>query len=373
MEKNNTIDAFFAILRAGLWERDVSLSEFGKIDYDTILQLAEEQAVVGIITAGFKHVKDVIPPQDFFLKLLGQTLLIEQRNKGMNLFIGNIVERMRENGIRSILLKGQGVAQCYERPLWRLSGDIDLFFDDSNYNSAKKLLLPLATNVEKEYAYSKHLGLTIDGWEVELHGTLHCELWKGIDDVLNEVQSGAFDSRDDRIWMNGYTQIPLLRADEDVVYIFSHIFQHFFKGGMGLRQVCDWCRLLWVYMEKLSHKLLVSWIRKAGLMSEWKALGAFAVEYLGMPVEAMPLYSPETKWKQKAAKILVNLIRSGNMGHNMDPSFRNDLCFLKRKILRLGYVTVYAMRNGSIFPADSIKVWWNEIKSGLRTLLMKEW
>mgnify|MGYP007016824113 CR=1 FL=1 len=33
-----------------------------------------------------------------------------------------------------------------------------------------------------------------------------------------------------------------------------------------------------------------------GLMSEWKAFGAYAVEFLGMPVEALPLYSADAKW-----------------------------------------------------------------------------
>ena len=33
-----------------------------------------------------------------------------------------------------------------------------------------------------------------------------------------------------------------------------------------------------------------------GLMSEWKAFAAVAVDWLGMPVEAIPLYSSNRKW-----------------------------------------------------------------------------
>lgn len=42
------------------------------------------------------------------------------------------------------------------------------------------------------------------------------------------------------------------RAEEDVVYVFAHILQHFFKGGIGLRQICDWCRLLYTYRDSLN-------------------------------------------------------------------------------------------------------------------------
>lgn len=33
-----------------------------------------------------------------------------------------------------------------------------------------------------------------------------------------------------------------------------------------------------------------------GALGEWRAFAALAVEYLGMPVEAMPLYSPSARW-----------------------------------------------------------------------------
>ena len=103
--------------------------------------------------------------------------------------------------------------------------------------------------------------------------------------------------------MNGKTQVFLPGYDCDAIYVFTHILQHFYKGGIGLRQVCDWCRLLWTFKDKLNLELLESQIRKAGLMSEWKAFGVFAVEYLGMPKEAMPFYSDSPKWSIKAKRI----------------------------------------------------------------------
>ena len=74
------------------------------------------------------------------------------------------LNRLRDQDVYTLLVKGQGIAQCYERPLWRASGDIELLLSTNNYEKAKELLIPLATDVEIEYSHFKHQGMTINGW-----------------------------------------------------------------------------------------------------------------------------------------------------------------------------------------------------------------
>ena len=112
VKKNNTIGAFFALLRAGLWEKDVCLVEYGKIDFGEIYHLAEEQSVVGLVAAGIEHVVDIKVPQEIALLFVGQTLQIEQRNSAMNSFIGQLIGKMKAADIYTLLVKGQGIAQC---------------------------------------------------------------------------------------------------------------------------------------------------------------------------------------------------------------------------------------------------------------------
>ena len=139
---NNSFNTFFSLLRAGLWESEANLSQYGEIDFARILKLAEDQSVVGIVTAGLERVQDVKVPQEIVLQFVGRTLQVEQRNNEMNYFVGQLVEKMRLNGIYVILVKGQGIAQCYERPIWRECGDIDLLLSEDNYEKTKGFLLP---------------------------------------------------------------------------------------------------------------------------------------------------------------------------------------------------------------------------------------
>ena len=331
MVTENNCKAFLELVRTGLWEKEARLLPFGKVDYEAVMRLAEEQSVVGLVTAGLEHVTDVKVEQEVLLQFIGSALQIEQQNTNMNVFIGRLVERMREAGVYALLVKGQGIGQCYERPLWRASGDVDLFLSEDNYLKAFAFLQPLASHVEKEHKFNKHIALTIDSWEVELHGSLRGGLWNDMDKVLDEVQSAVFYDGRVRTWKNGKTPVFLPRADEDVVYVFAHILEHFFYGGIGLRQICDLCRLLWRYQSELDIRLLETRIRQMRAMTEWKAFGALAVEYLGMPVETMPFY--DARYKTKGERILEFVMNVGNFGHNRDMSYKAERPFMVRMLI----------------------------------------
>ena len=150
MKIDKNCEAFLTLLKAGLWETETRLSMYDNLDFNDVYRLAEEQSVVGVVAAGLEHVIDLKAPRDLLLKFAGQTLQLEQRNLAMNKFIGEIISQMRNVGIYSLLVKGQGNAQCYERPLWRTCGDVDLLLSDNNLCAAKNYLSPLASHVDKE-------------------------------------------------------------------------------------------------------------------------------------------------------------------------------------------------------------------------------
>ena len=372
MSLDKNTQAFIELVRAGLWENEVRFEQYGKIDFEEIYRLAGEQSVVGLVTAGFEHIQDVKAPQEIVLQCIGESLQLEQTNKEMNQFIAELIVKMRNADIYTLLVKGQGIAQCYERPLWRSSGDVDLFLSDDNYKRAKELLIPLASDVENEYAREKHQGMTIGGYVVELHGTLYSGLSSKIEKGLDEIKKAVFFEGEVRTWTNCGLQVFLLKADEDVVYVFTHMLQHFFKEGLGLRQVCDWCRLLWTYKDSLNHGLLESRIKRMGLLSEWKAFGTFVVEYLGMPSEAMPFYSAEAKWKKKATRICDFILEVGNMGHNRDMSHFENYPYLIRKMCSMGRKCGDLIRHAMIFPKDSLRFFPRIMVNGLQSVVRGE-
>lgn len=372
MNTPHTEEAFFALLRAGLWEDDVRLLPYGAIDLAAILDMAKGQAVVGLVAAGLEHIADAKPPKSDVMPFVVHTFMLEQRNQAMNRFIGVATEKMRKAGIETLLVKGQAVAQCYERPLWRVSGDVDLFMSDDNYVKAKRFLTPLASSVEEEHVREKHLALTLDSWEVELHARLYCGISPRIDRELDDVYADSFGGGNVRTWDNNGVQVLLLAVENDVFYVFTHIMQHFYKGGIGLRQICDWCRLMWTYRHTMDLHKLEARLRRAGLMTSWRAFAAFAVGWLGMEPSAVPFYSDEPRWRRKAARIKDFVVMSGNFGHNRDNTYYGKYPYVVRKAFSLARRMGDVVRHARIFPADALRFMPTIVLHGVRSALRGE-
>lgn len=366
---DNSIKSFFELVRAGLWEKEARLSVFDNIDFTTVYKIAEEQSVIGLVAAGLEHVCDVKIPQEVALRFVGSALQLEQRNLSMNGFIANLIEKLRDYDIYSLLIKGQGIAQCYERPLWRAAGDVDLLLSDVNYKKAKPILASMSSVVDEEDRVRKHIEFNIEKWSVELHGTLRSGLWSKMDKGIDDLQKSVFYHGNVRSWINGCTSVFLLRADEDVVFVFTHILQHFFRGGIGLRQICDWCRVIWTYRESLNYELLEYRLRKMGIMSEWKAFAYLAVNILGMPENSMPFYSSSMKWKRKSDSVLEMVLEAGNFGHNRDMSYISSRSYFIRKCISFRLLVSDSFRRLLIFPIDSVKAWNRRVFDSLDSLI----
>lgn len=381
MQLDNNHYAFFALVRAGLWSdvesTDLQNQGFAEpVDWEKVYQLAEEQSVIGVVLQGIEWCKEHYPAfvaslsQELLLQWIGEVQLIEQQNKAMNEFVSWLIEKLRKEDVYEILVKGQGIAQCYNRPLWRASGDVDLLLSESNYDKAKKVLLPLATDVEQELTLFKHIGMTINGsFMVELHGTLHCRLSSRVDRGIDEAQRNVFFNGNVRSWHNGTTQVFLPGVDDDVIFLFTHVLKHFYQGGVGVRQICDLSRFLWTYRKKLDVQLLEKRLQSMGIASEWKAFATYMVDLLGIPVDAMPLYSSQKKWSRKAEKINRFIIEVGNFGHNRDCSYSRKYPLVTRKAISLWRRTADSTRHFFIFPMNSIRVWLHVLTTGITVVI----
>lgn len=307
---------FFELLRAGLWEKEACLAPYEKVDYQEVMRLAEEQSVMGLVTACMEQVVDKKVPKVELLQFIGNTLQIEERNKAMNSFIGVIIEQLRKEKIYAVLVKGQGIAQCYERPLWRTSGDVDLLLDADNYEEAKVFFAKSVSSIEQEEFVAKHIGFTVDPWLVELHGHMYFGLSQRANKVVQEVENEILHLGGVRVWNNDGVDVHLPNADNDIIIDFTHFLGHFCFGGIGLRQLCDMCRLLWTYRGKIMKWQLNSRLKEMGLMSEWKVFAAVAVDWLGMSAEAMPFYDSSKCYKRRAKRVVARILRVGDMGQN---------------------------------------------------------
>lgn len=371
---SNTEKAFLVLVRAGLWEdlkfKDESLKfkDFGSADWDAVLLLAREQSVVGLMAAGLEHVKDVQVPHGWAFQVVRKALSLEQKNRNKNVFVNELTGELEGEGIRAVMVKGQGLAQCYKRPLWRASGDIDLYLDEDDFQKAKAFFRPRVNKFDPDNDYTRHINMTYKGWVVEIHANQHSRLSARTDRVLDEVHRDIFYKGGVRIWDNGGKAVTLPSADNDAILVFTHFLHHFYNGGIGLRQICDWCRLLYTYRESLNYGLLESRIRQMGLLTEWKAFYNLACKYLGMPDLDPRFMVHDSRLDKKAERIMDFIVEVGNFGHNRDTSYYKKYPFVVRKAISFGVRMKDVLRHARIFPADSLRFMLNMMRYSFRAV-----
>ena len=361
---SNSIEAFFLLVRAGLFGRTEGIEDFlpDGVDWAEVYQLAKEQSAIGLVAEGIgifqkewlKTHDSALVPRQWTKRLASDTLRMEQRNMSMNTFVAKLIGGLKKRGIYALLLKGQGVAQCYENPLRRVCGDVDLLLSEDDYQKAKDYLPQFASFSKAGNEYKKDFAMKIGKWVIELHGSLRCGFSSCIDRELDKVCHETFYGGDVRSWMNEDVQVFMLGKENEVFYVFVHFLNHFYKSGVGIRQICDWCRLLWTFRDSLDINALEARLKKMKLMSEWRVFGMFAVEYLGMPKEAIPFYCEDIKWKRKAKQILTFILKTGNMGYNRKGKGNVD-SYLTRKIKSSRIRLCDLANHFTIFPMDTLR------------------
>ena len=98
------------------------------------------------------------------------------------------------------------------------------------------------------------------------------------------------------------------------------------------------------------------------------------MDYLGMPVEAMPFLNSSNvqeikKFKRKAARVMEFVLETGNFGHNRDYSYQKRYPYVVFKAISLWKHLKDGAFFFSIFPLDSIKVTWRRMVVGVSVVL----
>ncbi|MBR2135166.1 MAG: nucleotidyltransferase family protein, partial [Bacteroidales bacterium] len=266
-----TVRAFLALTAAGLWgegrtgaslgvkESGQNAVDWKEVDWDAVMQLAREQALVGILASAFDTGEggSVAPGLGFKLQevlsreqrkaFAIKVYSLEQNNQKQSEFIGRLVQWLETNGISPVLLKGHGVANSYRIPERRTPGDIDLLFQSAEYEKAKQLLSPKAVKVMQEGKYEKQLQMFFGKAIVELHGTMRVSLSKKIDSYLDSEMERMFtggdfmhlscihsdDTSGEQVQVQEI-QVRIPPVQLHAVYVFLHILEHLFHNGIGL-------------------------------------------------------------------------------------------------------------------------------------------
>ena len=127
------IGLFFELIQVALGIRSSLSSAPIEEEWQTAYQLAEKHALIGMLFSAIEKLnekeKTAMPPMPLFYRWMGEVLNTETQNQRLNEAAEHLTRIFKNGGLRSCVLKGQGIARLYPQPLRRQPGDIDLWVE----------------------------------------------------------------------------------------------------------------------------------------------------------------------------------------------------------------------------------------------------
>lgn len=294
-------DAFFELLKAGLWG-DVPDPAFfeplGEKGWNELYRLVKVQAVTGVCFSSLEQLPpEVCPPRKLYLSWFAQAECIRQNNVKMrNTYIGLNV-RFEQAGICPVLMKGLGVASYYPVPDLRMTGDIDLYIPEK-YEEA----VGLVESWGYEVTYMpQHDKFQYNGFWIELHHSL-----------INP--SVSFDVPDKTAYVADDTTRYLIPDKEaNALLLLTHAAKHLYGMGVGFRHLCDWTLFLKYNDAEIDFDYVWDRIRKTRLERFVVEFTALAVDCLGLDISIAERWMNGSQEKFKK-RLSEDMLSNGDCG-----------------------------------------------------------
>lgn len=343
--------AFWELLKAGLWGRQpVLAAKLSDEEWAEVMKHAKRQSLQGILFDGMLRLpEDWQPQEEIRMKWFCRVNKIEQSNRKLNHVLVEFIDKLQEQGIPSLLLKGQSYATLYPQPLHRQCGDIDLYIGPNHYKSACQWAKEWNLIGSKDEEGFRHQQITVDGINIDLHrvaiefpNPLKHKRFREWSDRMLESSTSTF------VPTTESQPIHIPELEYNMIFVFYHLLSHYFVSGIGLRQFCDWARMLHVSKSEIDYNRLEKDINDYGLMNAWQVFGYILVHQLGLPLEEFPFYKDTRK---KSANLLEDILEQGNFGHYAEKQRPNASNYVLRRGKRFVFRTKRYIQTMRLFPS----------------------
>jgi hypothetical protein len=379
----NDIDRFFALLRFSIGTAE-ECPKMSVAEWKRMYDISKKQALTGITGTALMNVQDVLTDvdnqdmetfEDLIMSWMGDVMKISRRNKKVNHDVVELFANLENKGLQCCLLKGQGNALMYPRPDSRISGDIDVWVrvEDPPQSSQGRekeregeidriIKLVKQEKPDSKATYHHIDAKDINGTPVEVHYRPQFMFGKRHNRAL---QSYFLEQADyqfgHKVSLDGH-KIAMPTPEFNACFQLSHIFNHLFHEGIGLRQIVDYYYVL-VTLHKegnksLDHNQWESLFQRLGLFGIGRALMWILVHKLGMD-ESLAIVGQD---ERRGRFVLNEILTGGNFGKYDARNARYGKSPLGKNLQRLAR----DIRLVKYFPTESLSeplfrlrhAWW---------------
>lgn len=342
MNQNQVL--LLSLLRAALFGEKLDASAFAEANWKQILRLADIQTVSSLALDGMGMLPTsaLRMPLGEKLSHIGKLQRLEQVNMLHRCVIVKIDQTLKSEGIPVVFMKGQTTALRYPNPLHRTPGDIDFVVNPKDFKKTMEVLEKIG-KVDHDLVHEHHGMAWVDGVTVEPHYKVHNYQSPSTDYAMQEMFASVFPSELSSADMDGYA-VPVFPPTFESVFLISHMVNHVYEEGLGLRQVIDYAMFLSSCADKIDWLQHHEYLHQMRMERAWRIFTCICVDYLGMslPSQVEPFSHQEKVW---AEKMMTDIMRVGNFGrgeyifqHRGFIDAFNNYCWVAKRCWNLGFV-----------------------------------
>lgn len=340
---------FLRLLRAGLWDKPVSYdNSLSRVNWDTIATMIKQQTVGGIIASPIMSLMIKVRIPSSLVAMLNTYIAMNMKNNfQLNALVVEVLDYLKREGFRPILLKGQSLAALYHSPNLRQAGDIDLYIGEKDYEASIESIKRLVNDsvaIQRSEKNDKHFEIAYKGYSIELHKLTARLFFDKRTAYYHHLEQHWLERTEPDIMEINGKPIPVPPVTFNAFYIFLHLCCHFQYSGVGLRQLCDLTMFLHRHHKDIDAQQLQTWLSDTSYLKAWHVFAEILVTYLGLPEDECPLYI--TGYTRNAKTVLGAILREGNFGHHRSkPKTSGDNLWQRtRYALRANFSTVSRAR-----------------------------
>lgn len=344
-----------SLLRLALWQEFKLLNSHTareltpKVDWKAVMDFFARQSLDGLLPDAVALLPvEEQPSKVVKMPMIARQLQVERMNEAMNRELMAFVLELQQKAIPYVLLKGQGVASLYPNPLHRVCGDIDLYVPKTYLKFVGSLLTNLGALRTSETR--QHVNFQVHGLEWELHHCIHYFQKESRNRLFMQYVDEEMSRTPEYVTI-GEGRVRVFSPTMNALLLLSHIVDHFYCEGVGLRQLCDYALLLGKKCSEIDSELLLERLEALSLSRAYRVFGFICVHYLGMPNEAL-VQKPSDSEVQLAHRVMADCLSGGNFGQadsNRRQTLWQKIVFYTRFLRRL-------WRYRQLCPSEAL--WW---------------
>jgi len=257
---------FLQLVRLGVGaSSETSLPDY--IDWPGLQAIAEQQGLVGVALDGIDKLPlNLRPKKQDILKWIGVTLQYETQNAVQQKAAAEMALIFHNNAIRTYVLKGVVIAECYPNPIHRFSVDMDCYLlpDCSDFDAwqlGNDLIK--AQRFEVNFDYYKNSTFLLPGLTVENHR--YMVPFRGNKNLAKLeilLQSYLRQDKGEDMIEGTYLYRPPVMAS--ALFLIEHAYSHFLHEGLTWRMLLDWVLFSRKHKDELDRNTLGALIDEFG-------------------------------------------------------------------------------------------------------------